>query len=126
MLNVIAMCGRLTKDVEAVQVGKDGLKAVFTLACSRDYKDREGNTPCDFIDCVVWNSGAEYMDQFANKGDTVSIKGRLQRDTWKDNDEWKSKTYVQVDNVNIIYGKPQEEKEERKEERKESRYNRKR
>ena len=64
MLNSVSLVGRMTKDVVMFQVG-DNVKGSFTLAVNRDYKDKDGNTPCDFIECEVWNAGASFLDEYA-------------------------------------------------------------
>lgn len=103
MLNNVCMNGRLVKDVTLEQVGKDSVKSRFTIAVNRDYKDKDGNTPCDFIDCEVWNAGANFLETYSRQGDMVSVSGSLRKDTWKDKDnKWNSRTYVQVNSVNIV------------------------
>ena len=106
MLNNVCLNGRLTKECSLEQVGKsDSVKTRFTLAVNRDYKDRDGNTPCDFIDCEIWNAGANFLEQYANKGDMISVSGSLRKDTWKDEDgDGHSRTYVSCAAVNIVAG----------------------
>lgn len=118
MLNNVCMNGRLVKDCTLQQVGKgDSVKTVFTLAVNREYKDKDGNTPCDFLDCEVWNAGANFLENYARKGDMLSVSGSLRKDTWKDKDGgYQSRTYVMVNTVNIIarYEPKEEQKEEPK------------
>ncbi len=103
MLNNVAMVGRLVKDAEVEPVGKENEKARITLACERDYKDRDGNKVTDFIDCEVWNAGARFLESYAHKGDLISVSGRVQKDTWKDRDgNWQSRTYIAATAVNIL------------------------
>lgn len=110
MLNVVCMNGRLVKDCTLEQVGKDSVKCRFTIAVNRDYKDKEGNYPCDFIDCEVWNAGAHFLEEWSRKGDLLSVSGSLRKDTWKDtNGDWQSRTYVSVSNVNILSKHEQDE-----------------
>lgn len=116
MLNNVCMNGRLVKDCNLEQFGAESVKCRFTLAVNRDYKDREGNYPCDFIDCEVWNAGANFLENYARKGDMLSVSGSLRKDTWKDNDDkWQSRTYVAVNSVNIVAQyEPKEEEAEKK------------
>lgn len=112
MLNVVCMNGRLVKDCTLERVGKDSVKCRFTIAVNRDYKDKEGNYPCDFIDCEVWNAGANFLEEWSRKGDLLSVSGSLRKDTWKDDDgDWQSRTYVSASNVNILSKREQEEDE---------------
>lgn len=112
MLNVVCMNGRLVKDCTLEQVGKDSVKCRFTIAVNRDYKDKDGNYPCDFIDCEVWNAGAHFLEEWSRKGDLLSVSGSLRKDTWKDtNGDWQSRSYVSVSNVNILSKREPDEDE---------------
>lgn len=103
MLNNVCLCGRLVKDCQLEQAGSKTVKTRFTLAVNRDYKDKDGNTPCDFIDCEAWNAGAEFLEKYARKGDTISVSGSLRKDVWTgQDDEYKSRVYVNVSSVNIV------------------------
>lgn len=101
MLNNVAICGRLVKEIMLQQVGEN-VKTVFTLAVQRDYKDKEGNYPTDFIDCEAWNQAASFLEQYANKGNTITVSGTIRKDAWKTEDGWNSRVYVAADRVNII------------------------
>lgn len=102
MLNNVAVNGRLVKGITLEQVG-DSVKTRFTVACNRDYKDKDGKTPCDFLDCVAWNAPAHFLEMYADKGDMLAVSGRLQKDTWKDSEgKFDSRTYIQVNAVNIV------------------------
>ena len=121
MLNNVCLNGRLTSDCTLVQVGKsDSVKTRFTLAVNRDYKDKDGKTPCDFIDCEIWNAGANFLEEYANKGDMISVSGSLRKDTWEDEDgDKRSRTYVSCAAVNIVAraGKRDEDEEEDEDEK---------
>lgn len=116
MLNNVSIIGRLVKDTDIQIVGKDNEKSMFCLACARDYKDRDGNTVTDFIDCEVWGAGAEFLCKYAHKGDMISASGRVQKDTWKDKEgNYQSRTYIAAQSVNILFtGQKQEEEDKRK------------
>lgn len=102
MLNNVSINGRLVKGITLEQVG-ESVKTRFTVACNRDYKDKDGKTPCDFLDCVAWNAPAHFLEMYADKGDMLAVSGRLQKDTWKDSEgKFDSRTYVQVNTVNLI------------------------
>lgn len=112
MLNNVCLCGRLVKDCQLEQAGAQSVKTRFTIAVNRDYKDRNGNTPCDFIDCEAWNAGANFLEEYARKGDMLSISGSLRKDVWTgEDDEYKSRVYINVNSVNIV-GQVREREEE--------------
>ena len=73
MLNKIVIMGRLTADVEvkATQSGKS--VAAFTVACERDFGEKE----TDFINCVAWQNKAEFISKWFRKGDMIALTGRL-------------------------------------------------
>ena len=116
MLNNVCLNGRLTSDCTLVQVGKsDSVKTRFTLAVNRDYKDKDGKTPCDFIDCEIWNAGANFLEEYARKGDMLSVSGSLRKDTWEGEDGgYLSRTYVSCAAVNIVSKVNREDDEEPK------------
>lgn len=115
MLNNVSICGRLVKDCTLEQVGSQTVKTRFTVAVNRDYKDKDGNYPCDFIDCEAWNAAANFLEQYARKGDMLTVSGSIRKDTWKDkNDAWQSRVYISVNSVNIVVQVPEQEEEEEK------------
>lgn len=102
MLNNVSLIGRLTKDVTMLSVG-ESVKAQFTLAVNRDYKDKEGNTPCDFLECEAWNTSASFLEEYTSKGDLISVSGSLRLSVFEDkNGNTRYKTYVQADRVNLL------------------------
>lgn len=114
MLNQVCICGRLTKDVMLQQVGET-VKAGFCLAVNRNYKDGNGEYPCDFLDCVAWGATASFLESYSGKGDMLTVSGRIQKDLWKDKEgNTQSRTYVNADSVNIVAyaGRPDQEPEE--------------
>ena len=93
MLNHITIMGRLTRDPELRRTGSGTAVASFTLACDRDYSDKQsGERETDFIDCVAWRSTAEFAAKYFTKGRMAVVSGRLQIRNWTDKDEGKRKT----------------------------------
>lgn len=116
MLNQVAVCGRITKDITLQQVG-DSTKTSFTLAVNRNYKDKDGNYPCDFIDIVAWNATASFLEQYAEKGCMLTVSGRIQKDLWQDKDgNTQSRTYINAESVNIVAYPARSDREEEPEE----------
>lgn len=112
MLNSVSLVGRMTKDILMLQAGEN-IKGSFTLAVNRDYKDKEGNTPCDFIECEIWNAGASFLEQYAGKGCLVSVQGGIRLNAYDDKDgNRKYRTYVQVDRCNLLATSPAPREEE--------------
>lgn len=83
-----------------------------TLGVAKEKKNADGSTMADFIDFVVFEKKAEYLNTYANKGDKIEIVGKLRVDTWQDeNGNYKNRTYVVADKIKIITSKQKEKKE---------------
>ena len=65
--------GRLTADVEIKATASGKSVAAFTIACDRDFGERE----TDFINCVAWQNKAEFIAKWFRKGDMIALMGRL-------------------------------------------------
>lgn len=81
-MNAVNLTGRLTADVELKTTPNGKSVCSYTLAVNRP-KVKETT---DFIVCVTWNQGAEYLGKYAHKGDRVGVTGVLTSRSWKDKD----------------------------------------
>lgn len=96
MLNKIIVMGRLTKDPELRRTGNGTAVTSFTIACDRDFGDKE----TDFLDCVAWKNTAEFVNKYFSKGRMAVVSGRLQIRGWEDKDGNKRRTAeIVADNV---------------------------
>ena len=85
MLNRICIGGRLTRDQELRHTQSGTSVASFTIACERDFKDKQtGEKVTDFVDVVAWRSTAEFVSRFFTKGRMAVVEGRLQVRNWTD------------------------------------------
>lgn len=79
-MNAVNLTGRLTSDVELKTTQNGKSVCSYTLAVNRPkVKDTT-----DFIVCVTWNQGAEYLGKYAHKGDKVGVTGVLTSRSWQD------------------------------------------
>ena len=102
MLNNITLMGRLTKDPELRYTQQGTAVSSFTLAVDRDVISKEtGRRETDFIACVAWKSGAEFVDKYFKQGQLAAVSGRLQIREWADKDGNKRWTPEVV--VNNVY-----------------------
>ena len=86
MLNKICIMGRLTADPE-LRYTQSGLAvASYTVAVDRDYTGQGQQRECDFISCVSWRQGAEFVSKYFHKGSMIVVEGRLQSRKWQDRD----------------------------------------
>jgi len=75
--------GRLGQDVELKYVGEKSTPlAEFDLAV-RDWDHRNREETVVWLPCQAWGQQAEFLGQYANKGDTVVVAGELIVDTWE-------------------------------------------
>lgn len=108
-MNVICLCGRLTKDPELriTQSGKG--VCTYTLACNRPKRRDEEEAQADFLSCVVWNQAADYLVKYGHKGDRVSVVGRLQTRNYDDKDGKKIYvTEVLVNELTLLQDRKQD------------------
>ena len=91
MMNQTCIIGRLVRDPELKEL-EDGKKVSnITVAVQRSYKNENGEYEADFIDCTLWNGIADRTTEYCKKGDLVGVKGRLQTNTYENEDGEKKK-----------------------------------
>lgn len=102
--NKVMLMGNLTRDVEMRQAGSSQV-AKIGLAVNRRFKTQSGEQRDEttFVDCEAWGRTAEVMAQYLAKGRPVFIEGRLQLDTWQDQQgNNRSKLKVVVENFQFV------------------------
>jgi len=104
-MNKIILVGRLTRDPETKDVNGKTV-ANFTVAVDRRFKNKDGQKETDFVPVVVWGKSAEFCGSYLNKGDQISLAGRLQVRNYDDRDGNKRYiTEVVADEVNSLGSK---------------------
>ena len=97
MLNKIMLIGNLGKDPD-FNVTPDGTPvAKFSLAVSRNTKNRNGERvkETEWFNIVAWRQLAEICEKFLHKGSKVYIEGRLTQRKYTDK-EGMQRTAVEV------------------------------
>lgn len=102
MLNNVVIMGRFTRDPELRTTATGTPVASFTLAVERNFGDAE-NRQADFIDCIAWQSTAEFVVKYFTRGRMAVLKGRLQTRMWEDQKGNKRKA-VEVVAESIYFG----------------------
>lgn len=98
-MNTIQITGRLTADPECKHTQSGVAVCSYTLAVKRP-KVRDVT---DFLPVVSWRQGAEYLCQYAHKGDMIAATGTLTARKWRDKDGNNRVSYeVQTDTVEIL------------------------
>ena len=107
MLNTITICGRICNELELKETASGVEVISFTVACERDFKDKDGNKQSDFIDCVAFKNTAVFVSRFFDKGRMAIVNGTLQTRNWEDKDGNKRKSVeIIANNVYFADSKP--------------------
>ena len=77
ILNRIVLIGRLTASPELRYTSNGTPVCNFTLAVERNYSDKQGNRPVDFINIVTWRGLAENCAKHLGKGRLAGVDGTL-------------------------------------------------
>ena len=79
MLNEVILIGRLASDPVFREVSNGKNVCEIVLAVSRPFKNQQNHTyDTDFIKITFWEYLAINVNEYCAKGNTVSVKGRLQ------------------------------------------------
>lgn len=70
-LNVVAITGRIAKDLEVKKSGS-GISVLSFSIATTDMKKKT-----DFFDVVLFGGVADFISKYANKGALINIKGHL-------------------------------------------------
>jgi len=116
-LNEVKVTGRLTDEVSYTKFEKGekgGSVAEFTIAHNRRWKPKESEDwkeSTSFFRVKAFNGLAEKVKEKLRKGDFVLIEGRLQEESWE-NEEGQKRSLVKIiaENVHLIF--PYQKKEE--------------
>ena len=105
-MNKIILVGRLTRDPELRSTSAGFATANFTVAVSRNYKNKEGNYDADFLPCVAFRNTADFVSRYFKKGSLICVEGRVQTRNYDAADGTKRYvTEVVVENVEFVGGK---------------------
>lgn len=105
MLNHITIMGRLTRDPELRYTQSGTPVASFTVAVDRDYTGQDGGRETDFVDCVAWRQGGEFVSKYFVKGQMIVVDGRLQSRKWQDRDG-NNRTSWEINCDHTYFGEP--------------------
>ena len=100
-MNKVILMGRLTRDPEVYySKSETPIKFVrYSLAVKNSYSK---SNDTDFIDIVAFRNQAEFAEKYLNKGNLITISGRLSLDRWEDAEHNRhSKVKVIVENQEI-------------------------
>jgi len=101
MINRVVLVGNLTRDPQYFKTQSGISYARFTVAVNRKYGQNEETS---FISCIAWRQSADFLNQYAKKGNTVGVEGHITTGSYDDKTTGKKvyTTDVTVDNVQLI------------------------
>jgi len=113
-MNNVVLVGRLTKDPELRYIPVSGTAvATFTLAINRDYKNKDGSIPVDFIPVEIMGKPAEFVANYITKGRLVGAQGSIRVDRYETPDgEKRTFTKVAGRNIQALESKSKVEQDE--------------
>ena len=102
-MNIVNLVGRLVYDPELKYINNDKALCTFCLAVSRNYRNKDGVIPTDFIYIDIWGRKAEVLCQYASKGSLIAVEGSLRIDKYLDKDgESKTKSRIYATNFHFL------------------------
>jgi single-strand DNA-binding protein len=103
-MNKVILIGRVGKTPEIKEI--NGAKcAIFSLATSERYKDKNGNAQeiTEWHNIVVWRATAEYCEKYVSVGDSLCIEGKIKYRTWEnDRGEKRYATDIVADHLQTL------------------------
>ena len=84
MLNCVTLMGRLVADPElrTTQTGKS--VATFRIAVDRSFVKQGEQRQADFITIVAWESTANFVCRYFQRGSMIAVQGRIQTRNYED------------------------------------------
>lgn len=98
MINKVHLTGNLTRDPQYFKT-QSGISYVrFTVASTKKFKDNEETA---FVSCIAWRQTADYLNQYAKKGNTIVVEGHITTGSYDDKMTGK-KVYTQDVTADIV------------------------
>lgn len=105
-VNVVAISGNLTRDVEMQQTRGGTSIAKLGIAVNDRVKNHQTDQWEDrpnFFECIIFGKRAESLSNILKKGMKVAVQGKLRYSSWEtDNGDKRSKVEIIVDDVDIM------------------------
>lgn len=83
-MNRVELSGKIANDIELRKTATNKSVVNFALAVKKNTKNENGEREVDFIDVIVWEQSAEYLNNYACKGATIEVEGRLSVQSYTD------------------------------------------
>lgn len=90
-MNIVALTGRITHDLEVKSSTAGNSVLRFCIAVDRNYQAKGQERVTDFVDCIAWRSTAEFIGRNFKKGQMIALTGEIQTSSYeKDGQKRKS------------------------------------
>ncbi|QGG46837.1 single-stranded DNA-binding protein [Heliorestis convoluta] len=107
MLNRVILIGRLGQDPELKQAQSGTQVCSFSVAVDRPQgqvqRQAGAEKVTDWISIVTFGNQAQVCSQYLSKGRLVAIEGRLQIDTWQDQQSGQKRSAARVIAENVRF-----------------------
>lgn len=84
MLNCVTLMGRLVADPELRTTTTGKSVATFRIAVDRSFVRQGEQRQADFITIVAWESTANFVCRYFQKGSMIAVQGRIQTRNYED------------------------------------------
>ena len=108
MINTVTIVGNLVREVELKYLPTGTALGTFSVAVNKYGKDASGNTTqkVSYIDCKAWGRSAEFLSQYAQKGNKIVVHGELEQETWTAKDGGKrNRIVINAKDVELMQAK---------------------
>lgn len=95
------MIGNICRDIE-VNHYNDRKVVKNTIAVRRDFKNKNGEYDSDFFTFSVWGNQAEYLSNYAKKGDKIAIVGKLLNNNYERDGQTVYSNDIQVESIELL------------------------
>lgn len=113
-MNKVQLIGRFTNDPELRYTQSNKPVSSFSIAVN---KRINGENSVDYINCVAWNTTAEFINKYFKKGQSIALIGRLQSRSYEDDKGKHYITEVVVEETEFVGSKSEENKKTKDEEK---------
>lgn len=121
MINKVVLVGRLVRDPELKKSPGGYSVCHFSIACDR--RSVGNKDKADFINCIVWRQGADFLTQYGCKGLLTGIVGSIQTHSYTDNSgRTVYVTEVLCDEIRLLEYKDKKQAPKKQEQPKQSSY----
>lgn len=101
-INKVILIGNVTRDPEVKFTPKGTAMAEVGLAINRTFtQDGTKKEETAFLDVTLWGRLAEVAGEYAKKGSSLYVEGRLHVDTWEDKQSGQKRSKLKITGENI-------------------------